>query len=54
LRARSGRGWARGIALHFCNLFIQQRELFTRARDLFVGVLQSFIGARAQGVAGFN
>jgi hypothetical protein len=46
LRARSGRRWARGIALHFCNLFTQTRELVIRARDLFVGVRESFIGAR--------
>ena len=46
MRAKSGRRWARGIALHFCNLITQARELFIRARDLFVGVRESFIGAR--------
>jgi hypothetical protein len=46
LRARSGRRWARGIALHFCKLFTQTRELFIRAHDLFVGVRELFIGAR--------
>jgi hypothetical protein len=45
LRARSGRRWARGIAVRFCKLFSHTRELFIRARDLFVDVRQSFIGA---------
>jgi hypothetical protein len=54
LRARSGRRWARGIALQFCNLLTQTRELFTRARHLLVGVRESFIRARDQAIVGFN
>jgi hypothetical protein len=46
LRTRSGRRWARGIALDFCKLFTQTREISIRARDLFVGVRELFIGAR--------
>jgi hypothetical protein len=34
----------RVIALHFCKLFTQPRELFIRAHDLLVGVRESFIG----------
>jgi hypothetical protein len=47
LRASPGRKWARGIALDFCKLFTQTRELFIRAHDLFVGVRKLFIGTRA-------
>ena len=50
----AGRRWARGIALDFCKLFTQTRELFIRAHDLFVGVRQSFIGARDRGIVGFS
>jgi hypothetical protein len=46
LRVRFGRRRARGIALHFCKLITQTRELFIRARDLLVGVRELFIGAR--------
>jgi hypothetical protein len=38
LLAGSRRSRARSIALHFCKLFTQARELFARVRDLFVGV----------------
>ena len=54
VRARSGRRWMRVIALHFCKLFSQTRELFIRALDLFVGVREPFIGARDQGIVGFG
>ena len=49
----SSRRWAaRGIVLHFCNLFTHTRKLFTRACDLSVGVCESFIGARDRGIGG--
>jgi hypothetical protein len=59
LRARSGRGRSgrsrpRVIALHFCNLFRQTRELFIRARDLIVGARKPFIGACDQGIVGLS
>jgi hypothetical protein len=46
LRARSGRRWARGIALDFCKLFTQTREISIRSRDLVVGVRELFISLR--------
>jgi hypothetical protein len=36
----------RVIALHFCKLFGQARELFIRALDLLMGVREPFIGPR--------
>lgn len=51
---RSGRRHGRGVALHFCKLFSQTRELFVRALDLFVGVRQPFIGQRDRGIRGFS
>jgi hypothetical protein len=38
--------------LHFCNPFTHTRKLFTRACDLSVGVLESFISARDRRVGG--
>jgi hypothetical protein len=54
LRAGFDRRRVRGIALHFCKLFSQTRELFIRARDLLVGVRKPFVGARDQGIVGFD
>ena len=49
-----GRRWTRVVALHFCKLLGQTRELFIRALDLFVGVREPFIRARNVGIVGFG